>query len=60
MLDLVLAARSADLSAEDETRDALASFESRVRALESQLRSEDLSLTDLDPEALTQRWSATA
>ena len=59
-LDLVLAARSADLSAEDETRDALAKFESRVRALESQLRSEDLSLTDLDPDALTQRWSATA
>ena len=60
MLDLVLAARSADLSAEDEARDALAHFESRVRALESQLRSEDLSLTDLDPDALTRRWSATA
>ncbi len=60
ILDLVLAARSADLSAEDETRDALASFESRVRALESQLRSEDRSLTDLDTEALAQRWSATA
>ncbi len=60
ILDLVLAARSADLSAEDEARDALAHFESRVRRLESQLRSEDLSLTDLNPEALTQRWSASA
>ena len=59
-LDLVLAARSAGLSAEDETRDALANFETRVRALESELRSEDLSLTDLDPEVLTRRWSATA
>ena len=33
---------------------------SRVRALESELRSEDLSLTDVDPEVLTRRWSATA
>ena len=56
-LDLVLAAREAEVSAEDETRDALDTFEGRVRAFEASLREEGRRLEELGPEEAARRWS---
>ena len=57
ILDLVEAARDAELSAEDETRDALDAFEARVRAFEASLREEGRQLDGLGSEELAMRWS---
>ena len=60
ILDLVLAARQAGLSAEDEARGALDAFELRVRALEAELRNEGRTLEQLDAEELGRRWAASS
>ncbi len=56
VLDLVLEAREHELNLEDAARDALDRFERSVRDLEAEIRAEDRTLSDLEPEELRQRW----
>ena len=56
ILDLVVAAREAGVSAEDEARDALNAFEQRVRNFEASLRKDGQSLAELDSDEVSRRW----
>ena len=59
LLDLVEAAREANISAEDAARDALEAFEHRVRNFEATLRNEGHPLDRLTNKERTHRWSQT-
>ena len=56
ILDLVEAARAAELSAEDEARDALDAFEQQVRNFERTLHAEGSRLDQLTAPQLQNRW----